>query len=265
MLHYVCLSTDAKSEVVLTIPAHRCVDIWNLRSQYARFCGMIINNDGKHIYTVKQSKIDLPLRLSVRYTTEQAASCIYWFESLASELSVVFSRALSVFMNLHWPDQAHLGPPPRQPLPIAQESHLSSALGPELRYRCTCLQPWPLPVLTCWLDLTWLDLTWVMTCHLPFVWWWLSCWWNLSLGSSAEPGLDHLAQVCWEGILGGQVVTPAWIVITSRSCLAFLCGGTPILKLCDYDVDNFPIEIRITACLEVTDAGKKVTRTLTPG
>lgn len=76
--------------------------------------------------------------------------------------------------------------------------------------------------------------------------------------------MDHLAQVCWEGILGGQVVvTLAWLVVAECLCLALLCEGTLISKLCDY-VDNFPIEIRITACLGVTGEGKEVTRSLTP-
>lgn len=76
--------------------------------------------------------------------------------------------------------------------------------------------------------------------------------------------MDHLAQVRWEGILGGQVVTLAWVVVAECLCRALFYEGTPISKLCDY-VDNFPIEIRIIACLEVTGEGKEVTRSLTPG
>lgn len=101
-------------------------------------------------------------------------------------------------------------------------------------------------------------LTWG---SLPFVWWCLGCWWDLPFGSSAGPGLGHLVQVWWKGILGGQNVTPASVVSTDCSWLALLIGGTLVLKLCY----NFPIEIRITACLQVADEGKDVTRSLYPG
>lgn len=88
MLHYIWLYADAESKFVLSISANRCEEIWNLRSEYEKVCGMIINNNGKYFFTVNQIKINFELGLSIWYTTGKAASCLSWLEPLASELSV---------------------------------------------------------------------------------------------------------------------------------------------------------------------------------
>lgn len=67
----------------------------------------------------------------------------------------MFSRALSVFKDLRWPDQAHLGPPPRHPLPVAQECPFK--LSPDVSYVID------VPDFSPGLDVTWFDLTWFAT------------------------------------------------------------------------------------------------------
>lgn len=181
---------------ICVISSHKCEDIWNLRNQNARVCGMIINYNGNYMFTVNQTKINFQLGQSIQYTREQAASCLYLFEPLASELSLFRGSECIHGPTLKWP-------PPRHPVFV----HFSSEMRPELCHRFICLQPWIL------------DLTWGMACLFPFVCWGFGCWWNLPLSSSA----DHLAQMCWEGVPGGQAVTLSWVVDCSHPGLP--CWG----------------------------------------
>lgn len=211
MLHYICLYADAESKFVLTISAHKCEDSWNLRSQYARVCGMIINNNGKYIFTVDQDKLPVRAIHLVRHRESCLLPALPWASCIWAQRFRGFWMYSWIYINMI-PTQAA----------SAQESHFSSALGPELCHRCTCLQPWPLPALA-FASPGW--LTWGMTCHFPFVRWGLGCWWNLPQCSCACP----LAQICWEGVPGGPVVTFSWTV--DRSYLFLPCWGAPVLKL----------------------------------
>lgn len=122
--------------------------------------------------------------------------------------------------------------------PSVLESHLSSALGPELCHSCTCLQPWPLPALACWLDLRH-DLP------LPIC--------MLMVGLLVEPAPKQLCRPSCTDRLGR---CPWWL-----SCHPFLgCGlfmpCPSLLRNSSLETLDFPIEIRIAAYLEVTDEGK---------
>lgn len=155
-------------EQIYAISACKYEDIWKLRSQHARVCGMIINNNGKYIFTVNQIKINFQLGLSIWYTTEKVPSCFCWFWTFC-----ICTRHFQGFWVHLW---TYIKMTPIQ-APSAQGSHFSSALSSVT----------DVPVFSPGLYQPWLvDLTWGMTCHFPSVCWGLGCWWNLPLSSSAD-------------------------------------------------------------------------------
>lgn len=194
-------------EQIYSISACKYEDIWNLRSEYARVCGMIINSNGKYIFTVNQIKINFQLGLSIWFTTEKAPSSLYWFWT-----SCIWAKCFKVCIcgpTLAWTPSRH--PVLRNPI-SAHPWDLSSVTDVPVFSPSLC-QPWLL------------DLMWGMTCHFQFVCWGLGCWQNLPLSSSA----DRLTQIQWEDVPGGQVVILSWVVHSSH--LVLPCWGTPVLKL----------------------------------
>lgn len=180
----------------------------------------MINNNGKYVFTVNQIKRSFQLGLSIWYTTEKAAFCLYWSGPLASELSIFKGSECVHGPTLTWSPHRH----------------------PVLRSLISA-QPWDLgsvtdvPVFSPGFCQSWLiDLMWGMTCHFPFMCWGLGCWWNLPLSSSA----DHLAQIWWEHDPGGPVVILFWVV--DSSCLVLLCWETPVLKLWT-TIGTFPLKL----------------------
>lgn len=164
MLHFICLSTDVESDVVLTIPAHKYVGSWNLRSQHARFCGTIINNDKKCIYT----EWDKPAVKVIHLVYHRAScllhiliwACCIWAKCCVFKGPELFFHGPS----MTWPGSS--GTPTQAP-----SSHCSGISVKLSRGTWAVID---VPVFSFGFCQSWLDdLISGMICPLSFVWWWL--------------------------------------------------------------------------------------------